>query len=439
MESERRRLRRFVPAFAAWSFVVAACAAPAPEATLQVEAPPELIVAQEPQVERFSLPDITTRPLPPEVLAGMLPGDAAVTTRSNEQLVLDAVLDREDQADDVVAHRRGTGVAAEYERTDGSAHVWIDVLEDPAAAHDYLVDLSGDIAKGVDGTHRPGAAVSSVSEFAIDAGEESIGLVGTLADGSVETLVLTRIGRLVVFSSEIRADDTDTRVAVQYLVDDTIERVLESLTGSAVDRSPRLVPSYRFLTTVEVSGADETWRIEADGTLDGADRQCTVARSTPLSADTTEVVVLEGARWISSGESARFSAVGANAEAAASLAWCPMWPLGLNAAVLDGIAPAADPPRHHVNGVDATGYQGTLVDLADATGIDAAAVALESFSFWVADGTDYVVELALIVEGPTDALRPLIGSEFDGLGDVTVSIRHRVFDLGATDPIIAPN
>lgn len=439
MDSARRQWRRIAPTVAAWSFAAVACAAPAPSSTPEVEVLPELVVPPETQVEAFSLPDITARPLPPDVLAGMLPDGVDVMTRSNEQLVIDAILDREDQAEDLIAHRRSTGVSVAYERSDGSTHVWIDVLGDASAAHDYLVDLSGDIAKGVDGTHRPDAAVSAVSEFAVEVGEESIGLIGTLGDGSVETMVLSRIGRLVVFASEVRPDDGDARVAVQYLADDTIERVLESLTGSSIDLSSLLTPTYRFLTTVEVVSATTTWQIEVGGTVDGADRACTLERSTPRSNGTTEVVALGGARWIKHGDAARFTPVGANAEAAMALAWCPMWPLTLEEAALDDIAPAADPPRHHVNGVDATGYQGTLSELAEATGIDPKVASLETFSFWVADGTHHIVEFALIVGGPADDLRPLIGTDFDGVGEVTISIRHRVFDLGVAEAIIPPN
>ena len=57
-----------------------------------------------------------------------------------------AVLDRSDQADDIVAHGRSTGVLGEYTEDTGAAYVWIDVLPDPDAAHDYLVDLNTKIS-----------------------------------------------------------------------------------------------------------------------------------------------------------------------------------------------------------------------------------------------------------------------------------------------------
>jgi hypothetical protein len=419
--------------------LLSSCATDAPElgAPAAVAAAlPETVAAT---VESdFSIPDITSRTISTEDLATMLPGQPTVTVRSNEQLVIDAVFDRADQADDVVSHGRVTGVSGEYPRDDGVAYVWIDVLADADAAHRYLVDLTGDMAKGVDGTHQPDVGMEPLAEFAVATGEEAVGLIGTLSTGETETLIVTRVGRLVVFASEIRPSDLDTRVAVQYLVEDTLDGVLETLSEDAID--PLVVtPRYRFETTLTVTDAGSTWRTDAIGTIDGSARECELNRTTPHGAVSSALTEIDGIRWVGEGANSRLERTGASATTAQMLVWCPVWPLEVEAAGLSGVELGDDPARHHVNGVDATGYVGDVGDLSFALGIEPAGITIDTFSFWVADGTDWVVELSLMVSGPATSLAPLIGSEFSEVGAVTVSVRHRVQDIGDADPVVAPN
>jgi hypothetical protein len=397
---------------------------------------PEASVASEPE---FQIPDITSRAIGPDVLSAMLPGEPATTVRSNEELVMAAVLDRSDQADDIVAHGRTTGILGEYAKDTGTAYVWIDVLPDTEAAHDYLVDVTGDIVKGVDGTHQPSALLTDAAEFAVSAGEEAVGLVGTLTDGATETLVVSRVGRLVLFSSQVRADTSDARVAVQYLVDDTIKGIVETLTGDQIELSAIAIPAYRFQTTIDVSQGTQRWVTEASGTINGDAVKCTLDRALPDGRSAAQVVAVDDRRWIEAPPASGFVEVGSSTLAAEMLVWCPSWPLNRSAIGLDRIEPVADPPRHHVNGVDATGYQGDAIDLGAAFGLDPSVVDVDTFSFWVVDGSDWVVELALIVTGPADALLPIIGSSFAGSDQVSVSLRHRVFDINSVDTVVPPN
>ena len=64
---------------------------------------------------------------------------------------------------------------------------------------------------------------------------------------------------------------------------------------------------------------------------------------------------------------------------------------------------------------------------------------IETFSYWVADGVPWLLELNITARGDAAELEPLTGPGFASLGDITVSIRHRILDLGvALDPILAP-
>jgi hypothetical protein len=438
MESGRGSIRQALAAFTAVAFVVSACAAP-PEAAVAVESdrtPTDLTTGAASQAV-MELPDITMRTIAAADLEAMLPGTPTVRDRTNESLVIAATLDRQDQSADIVLHGRSTGIAAEYQTDDGPAFVWVDVLADPDSAHDYLADHAGDIAKGVDGTHDPAAALTGVKEFAISAGEESVGLIGTLGSGDIETLVITRVGRLVVFASQVRPTNVDVRVPLQYLVDDVVAQILAGLTGDAVEViAPK--PGYRFQTTVIVSTPTETWTTSAAGTVSRGNFQCAVERDTPTTTDAVEIVAVDRVMWRRDGEASYVATSGANASTALLRLWCPAWPLEAATAGLAQLTTSADPPRHHVNGVDASGYQGTTTDLAAVMGSPLPGVAVDTFSFWVADGSDWIIELAIVATGPASSLTPLIGPGFASHGDVNVSVRHRVFDLDAVEPIPPP-
>ena len=101
-----------------------------------------LIVEDDGIVPVDALPDVTARPIGPEELALMLPpGDTGVasaddgpviTERGNEHLITAAVLDPEDEAEDIADFGRITGIAAAYPSDRYDAHVWIDLFADVA-------------------------------------------------------------------------------------------------------------------------------------------------------------------------------------------------------------------------------------------------------------------------------------------------------------------
>ena len=189
--------------------------------------------------------------------------------------------------------------------------------------------------------------------------------------------MVSRVGRLVLFSSEVRADASDARVAVQYLVDDTIRGIVETLTGDEIELSAIAIPAYRFQTTIDVSQGTQRWVTEASGTINGDAVKCTLDRALPDGRSAAQVVAVDDRRWIEAPPASGFVEVGSSALAAEMLVWCPSWPLNRSAMGLGRIEPAADPPRHHVNGVDATGYQGDAVDLGTAFGLDPSVVDVE--------------------------------------------------------------
>ena len=54
----------------------------------------------------------------------------------------------------------------------------------------------------------------------------------------------------------------------------------------------------------------------------------------------------------------------------------------------------------------------------------------EVFNFWVGESAPWLVEVDLVVSGPADSLAPLLPPVVTASGPLTLTARHRVFDLG---------
>jgi hypothetical protein len=429
------------------SLAAAACAAPSGEQAVVPEEPdlPAADVAESSQSLEsleFSLPDISTRHITRDDLVGMLPGgDGEAMPRTNEDLVMRATLDREDESSDIVLYGRTTGVAMAYAGAP-QRFVWIDVLPDPYLAHDYLVDAAGDIAKGVGGTHSPDAGATNPVEFAVDVGSDAIGIITDLTDGTgTETIVIARAGRLVFFASEVNPDPTaDARVAVQYLAEETLAGIVGALTETDIVAVDATAPRYRFESVVTV--ADETGRttITSRGIVDGPDIACTITTTGPSIADSDELVVVDGITWWKTGEDRFRQVSSANLELAGLMLRCPAWPIDIDQAGLVALVESqVDPARHHVNGVDASGYQSDGTGLASVLGSPALISTVNAFSFWVADDAPWLVELALSITGPAAEVQALVGPGITGSNSATVTIRHRVFEIGLVeDSVVSP-
>jgi hypothetical protein len=444
MESGRgQALRTALAPIVVFACLAAACASPAGQEPTVSDAPavPAVAAAAEPTpAPTFEIPDVTTRRISRDDLGAMLPpGTRSPLPRTNEDLVMLAVLDREDEASDIVLHGRVTGVGAAYEDPAG-ARVWIDVLADPDAAHAYLGDTARDISKGVGGTHAPDVAAATTEEFAVEVGDESIGIVAALADGSgTETLIISRAGRLVVFTSYVHGPDDDARVRTQFLAEEVLDGVIGVLTEANIDISAVDVPRYRFQTTTTVSDDGGRTVVTAAGIVDGEDRSCTVDIDGPTGRTTHDLVEVSGIRWWRTDQQGFDRVSPGNLEAAALLLACPAWPLRVDAAgVGPDLAGDTSPARHHVNGVDASGYQSDADGLAAVLGRTAIAADVEGFSFWIADDAPWLVELAISMSGSAAERAALTRPLAEPVGTGSVSVRHRVFDIGGVEESVVP-
>jgi len=425
--------------------VVAACATPdgglAPSSTaVATPSAPMTISVPVATDAGFTLPDVTNRPLTTADLLAMLPAPGATgTTRvlSNGELVALATVDAQDAASDVTRFLRLTGVTGTYPGADHTEHIWIDLLDDADSAHRYLLDTAGDIVKGGGGTHSPDAAATDAEEFPIDVGEEAIGLLLTTAvvSPATETAVVFRLGRIVVYASIEREDDADVRVALQYLADDVARRVIDTLTtGDPTPPRPDH-PPYRFETTITVAADDRRWTVESQGRLVAGDLACTVRRDSPDASVTTDIVEADGLRywrpaggdWVAAGDG--------NQIVAALEALCPAWALDgtslIDLALGEGTA-------HMVNAVPSLGYRSDLDGLATALGSDLTGSTLNAFAYWIGQETPWLVELSITITGDGAVLAPLTGGRFEDLGEIAVTIRHRVLELGTVDAAIIP-
>ncbi len=403
-----------------------ALASPAMQASTTTTTP-------EAETAPFSLPDVTARPITSTDLIVMLPAGKSSIVANADHITL-TVADPEDAAADVLAFGRVTGVATAMETEAGLAHVWIDLLGDDDLAHGYLLDTAGDIVKRMGGTYSPDVAAISAEEFPITVGEEAIGLLIEL-DDTYESAVVYRLGRLVIYVGLEHATGADLRVPLQYLADQVEESAIAALLANTVAEESVVKPSYRFETSITAEALSGSWLVERTGNFHGDDLSCTVRTVDPQGDRVVEVRAIDGTVAMASGDG-RFATVGAgNLEARTLLASCESWPLDAVAAGMEPLM-GATTTRHHVNGVNALGFTPEPSALAAILGIGLEGVSVESFSFWVAEGTTWVVEVGFTLEGDAASLASALPPGWEGLGAIRLAVRHRVFDLDL--PAVTP-
>jgi hypothetical protein len=179
--------------------------------------------------------------------------------------------------------------------------------------------------------------------------------------------------------------------------------------------------------------------ISATGVVDGDDRSCTIEVQTSDGDSAHEFVEVGGLVWWRSGDGGHERVSPGNLDLATLLLACPAWPLDAEAAGLGTIIDnATDPARHHVNGIDASGYQSDADGLATLLGHNAVDSDIDGFSFWIADDAPWLVELAISMTGAADDRRLLTGPLAEPEGSGTVSVRHRVFEIGIVEGSIVP-
>lgn len=414
-----------------------------PQVTAPIDAPPEPGVA---------LPDLTARPITADDLTAMLPagetgvalaeGGVAVTERSNETLITTAVLDREDEVDDIERTGRVTGVAGTYRGPDHDAHVWIDVLNDSSGAHDWLNDVAGDIVKRTGGSHAPDIELLEADEYPVEGvGDGAIGLVLEIRSGDAslhETIVLFRMGRIVAFVSVVDDQPGDARVPGQYLAEEVEGRILDILLQRTPDSAQDAGPDgYRFDYRQVVTVEGEQWSTTAEGVVSGGDVSCRVRLDRPdLSAD-RDYVVVDGRVWSrDSGPGDYEESPAASVLDRSLLAYCPLWPIDLFEAGLAAVAQGT-PARYEVAGVAALGYRGTAEQLTAILGGPQPDLTVDILNVWVAEGTTWLVELDASLTAESADLAQLIGPGYPD-GTTQVSMRHRVSDLGEAPAVTPP-
>lgn len=422
----RYGFRRLGAAAGALAVLTASCATGGATTLASATSPASTTSTTLDETSTFALPDVTARPITTADLDAMLPaGESRVV--SNADYVTLTVADPEDAAADVLAYGREIGVATEVTTESGPAHVWIDLLGDENLAHGYLLDTAGDVVKRMGGTHAPDVPAVTAVEFPITVGEEAIGLLIELSD-THESAVVYRMGRLVVYVGLEHADGADLRVPLQYLADQVERSVIAELLANATIDETAETPSYRFETTITAEAESGTWLVERSGAFSGGNLTCTVRTVGPEGDRIVEVRTIDGTFAIAHGDG-RFASVGAgNLEARTILGSCESWPLDAAAAGMEPLM-GATTTRHHVNGVNALGFTPEPTTLSGVLGVGLEGVSVESFSFWVAEGTTWIVEVGFILEGDAAGLASALPPGWSELGIIRLAVRHRVFDL----------
>ena len=396
------------------------------------------------------LPDVTARTLSAADLAAMLPagdtGPAAtgeepsVEERGNGALLTATLGDRDDEAADLERYGRRFGVAARYPQGEREAHVWIDLLADPAAAHGYLLDTAGDAVKGLGGTHHPGALAADVTEFPVDAlGDEALGLRIVLEDGRFETAVLYRMGRLVVFASLVTPQEADHRVAAQYLAAEVEGRILGVLVEGEALPDPGPGPDrYRFEFAQTATAGGDSWTAAAVGVVADGALSCRVEVEGPGISIDRDLVLAGGRLWGRDHGAGDYRALGGGSLAdRALLAYCPGWPVDAAAAGLTPVL-GGSAVTHTLDGQPVVGFVGDAPGLATVLGVPDEGLTVGAFTVWIGSGTPWVIDLRIEAAGPGAALGRLVAEPLWSAPEVQIEITQRVSDLGSAGPVHVP-
>ncbi len=423
-----------------------------PAAPTTTAAPAATVTTAAADPAASTLPDLSARPLQAADLLAMLPpggrgvaaGPAEAAERGNTALLAAAILDPDDETDDVTGFGRLTGVTARYAAEGYEAHAWIDLLTGADSAHGYLIDTAGDITKRTGGSHRPDIDLAAAEAFPVEGiGDEALGLILTLHDPTgdqTETAILFRSGRLVGFASVVRSGQADDRVAVQYLAEEMAARMLSVMLAADPPQPEAAAPeAFGFTFEQEVTAGAEAWTLSAGGRVVAGNLTCRVRAAGPRVDLDRDLVVVAGRLWARDHGIGDYREVGGgNPAERALLAFCPAWPTGATTA---GLAPLAvgEPAHHVVSGVAALGYQADAAGLAAAVGADLGAAVAGVFNFWIGADTGWVLEVNLSVSGTGADLAPLLGPLPVPDGAITVTARHRLDFAVTTDPILPPS
>jgi hypothetical protein len=367
--------------------------------------------------------------------------EAPITSeRSNAALVSGSTADREDEARDLDTYGRRSGVHAEYAGGGGSAHVWIDLLDDPDTARGYLNDVVGDIAKGIGGTHEPDAIAESAAEYPVQAlGDGAIGLEVALADGGTETIVLFRVGRLVAFASLTGSQDAGGRAAVEHLAEELQQNIADVLIEGHGRRPPGPGPeSYGFSFEQSATVGGDTYTTASEGVVDGSSVSCRVRIDAPGLAIDRDLVLVGTTLWAREHEAGNFrAAAGGSVADRALLAYCPPWPVDVNTAGLSE-AIEGEGATHTLDGRDVLGYRGDAALLADSLGVDEQGLTVEVFTLWLAATTPWVVDLRLDATGSGADLGRLVTPGIPSDALVRVVAGQQIHSLGEAGPVRPP-
>ncbi|MDX1689556.1 MAG: hypothetical protein R3290_00895, partial [Acidimicrobiia bacterium] len=370
------------------------------------------------------LPDVSHRSLDQDLLQRLV-DDPSAALLTNEMLVAASAADPGDEAADHERFGRRTGIATDAWGAIDGASVRIDVLADAEGATRFLADRIEDLAKRVEGSGGDG----TLTTFATDpVGDETSGFVLEDASGSTTT-VAVRLGRIVAWASMDRPGDA--RVPAQYLAREVVDHVTAVLVDAPAPAATPALPAYAFATERIVVGDDRV-AFGSEGTIDGDDVACTIT----VDGAVTELRRVGDVVWERRGDD--LVRVGGPATAQrALLARCPSWPLDARVSGLN-LAVGPEPAVYVLDGVRVLGHRGDADDLGAVLDVDPAGLDVEVFNVWLAEDSPWLVELDLVVGGPASVLEPLTGVAGDPDDRVTVTVRHRVTELGQAPPVLPP-
>ena len=315
------------------------------------------------------------------------------------------------------------------------AHVWIDVFETAEGAAGWVTDTAGDIVKQTGGSHQPRIDLASAAEYPLDIGEGPNGLILTprrTAPGPRPSPCSTSGGSPCSPRSSAH-DDGDARVPVQYLAEETADRILDVLLGTdrpvAGHRAPHLLRLHLRAHRRDRQTTAGSPSQLAPWTARTSSAQVTIEQP-DLARSDRSWSWSDGLLWARR----RHRRIRARGHRRCARPATPRSVPGLahrppTAGLTGALEP--EPATHDIGGVTALGYRGSAARPRTAIGLDLRLGHRRGVQRVGGRGSAWVIELDLTLTGDAGSLTQLIGAGFPDGGSATVTDlpehqRHRL-------------
>ncbi len=383
---------------------------------------------------------------------------------ANEDAPLLSLREPADEAADIALFERQGGATADFElpRLPGArrgilgVHVSVQLFATVVGASGYLADFFEDAAKGLGGGRPAQVALEGMDPFVVeDVGEEAVAFTlrqRQFGEGGAplfETLVAIRVGRIVAFGSIVHEEDADFRLRAINLAEHMEQRLLDVLRGVVQPPEPEPEPepllAYAWDFRQQVDRGIQLTTVDTEGVelVDGDALSCDFRLDVDGLVDEKRYVLAGDDVWfdILRDGSEGFTKAGEDtAFLRSDVIFCPGWAVPLedsrlNVVLADRRGEAVDVGEEARAGLR---YELTKDDLV-AMGFlpEATSIAVTEFVVTTDATEPWLLELRLVITGPSRSFVAAYGDEFEGVDAGRITVRYEFAATRVNDPELA--